>query len=396
MGLFSVHMPPLYGEGSKAFQRLQLEILASSDDESIFAWYNSSLWYDSKGLLADRPEDFSDSGDIVRASIDKDRPPFSMTNKGLRIELFLFPSERENIFYAPLNCVRQNSGDPVALYLDRTPNQTPGLFKNTDEFRREDYLGNVPKRDRGPMPPNRTVLFIKQIPGAAVQDSHYGHYCRKLQFAINLDSTIEERFSLQVGWGDASLDGPPTKQVYEYQNNFRHRKFILTPRTLGTRQNEISADARRQAEQNGESALYIEDYTKSSFVWLKFSKKTFSGFPNSPRRREDSFIIILEAEKSEEHSEDFRPTPTINLLTPRENQQLEHDLRQLMDFGPNWMRRLDRISKTMNSGASVSVALRKSGAEKGLYKLDITTNPYGKLPWPDLATMGSFQPSVYV
>jgi hypothetical protein len=37
MGLFGVNMLPLYGEGRKAFMRLQLEILRMSDDESIFA-----------------------------------------------------------------------------------------------------------------------------------------------------------------------------------------------------------------------------------------------------------------------------------------------------------------------------------------------------------------------
>jgi hypothetical protein len=38
MGLFDVHMPTLYGEGHKAFLRLQLETLATSEDESLFAW----------------------------------------------------------------------------------------------------------------------------------------------------------------------------------------------------------------------------------------------------------------------------------------------------------------------------------------------------------------------
>ena len=36
MGLFGIHMPILYGEGSTAFLRLQTEILKVSDDESIF------------------------------------------------------------------------------------------------------------------------------------------------------------------------------------------------------------------------------------------------------------------------------------------------------------------------------------------------------------------------
>ncbi|KAI6118511.1 heterokaryon incompatibility protein-domain-containing protein, partial [Pisolithus croceorrhizus] len=38
MGLFGVNMPMVYGEGKKAFQRLQLEIIRISTDQSIFAW----------------------------------------------------------------------------------------------------------------------------------------------------------------------------------------------------------------------------------------------------------------------------------------------------------------------------------------------------------------------
>ncbi|KAI5982586.1 heterokaryon incompatibility protein-domain-containing protein, partial [Pisolithus albus] len=38
MGLFGVHMPMLYGEGKKAFRRLQLEIIREFSDQSIFAW----------------------------------------------------------------------------------------------------------------------------------------------------------------------------------------------------------------------------------------------------------------------------------------------------------------------------------------------------------------------
>jgi hypothetical protein len=42
MELFGVNMPLLYGEGEKASIRLQLEILQTSDDESIFAWNDES------------------------------------------------------------------------------------------------------------------------------------------------------------------------------------------------------------------------------------------------------------------------------------------------------------------------------------------------------------------
>ncbi|KAH7407261.1 heterokaryon incompatibility protein-domain-containing protein [Cadophora sp. MPI-SDFR-AT-0126] len=38
MGIFGVNMPMIYGEGGRAFRRLQLEILKTSGDHSILAW----------------------------------------------------------------------------------------------------------------------------------------------------------------------------------------------------------------------------------------------------------------------------------------------------------------------------------------------------------------------
>lgn len=38
LGLFDVQMPLLYGEGDKAFLRLQMEIIRKSNDHTIFVW----------------------------------------------------------------------------------------------------------------------------------------------------------------------------------------------------------------------------------------------------------------------------------------------------------------------------------------------------------------------
>ncbi|KAK1830578.1 hypothetical protein QBC39DRAFT_244656, partial [Podospora conica] len=38
LGIFDINMPLLYGEGHRAFRRLQDEILKTSTDDSIFAW----------------------------------------------------------------------------------------------------------------------------------------------------------------------------------------------------------------------------------------------------------------------------------------------------------------------------------------------------------------------
>ncbi len=69
LGLFGIKMPTLYGEGSKAFQRLQEEILNQTADSTVFAWGTSASLdslreypdYAGTGLLASGPSDFGSS-----------------------------------------------------------------------------------------------------------------------------------------------------------------------------------------------------------------------------------------------------------------------------------------------------------------------------------------------
>lgn len=61
LGLFSVNMPLMYGEGAKqAFLRLINEIMRLSDDHSIFAWTIPVVDDVMHGLLADSPSAFSE------------------------------------------------------------------------------------------------------------------------------------------------------------------------------------------------------------------------------------------------------------------------------------------------------------------------------------------------
>ena len=64
IGLLDVNMPMLYGEGKKAFHRLQLEIIRSSNDQSIFAWGHNSEYVRIGSILADDPSDFKDCSDM--------------------------------------------------------------------------------------------------------------------------------------------------------------------------------------------------------------------------------------------------------------------------------------------------------------------------------------------
>jgi hypothetical protein len=89
MGLLGVNMPLLYGEGKNAFKRLQQELLKGSDDESIFAWWVSRRTRDHAGLLASSPHDFRYSSWVHPFPIDREARPYSMTNKGLQLDVSL-------------------------------------------------------------------------------------------------------------------------------------------------------------------------------------------------------------------------------------------------------------------------------------------------------------------
>ncbi|KAK0703946.1 heterokaryon incompatibility protein-domain-containing protein [Lasiosphaeria miniovina] len=110
MGLFDINMPLIYGEGSRAFRRLQEEIIKISDEQSILAWYwlgepSRSLSWPTlmfHDILAPSPRHFALSGCISMHAYSRPflptwRKTTSLTKEGLRLTVM----------------VRQDSGDSV-------------------------------------------------------------------------------------------------------------------------------------------------------------------------------------------------------------------------------------------------------------------------------------------
>lgn len=95
LGIFDINMPLLYGEGDKAFKRLQEEIAKVSNDQSLFAWglkeRCKSAPKDPR-VLARAAWEFSGCEDVITCdSWHRRHYPttsgFEMTKMGLRIEL---------------------------------------------------------------------------------------------------------------------------------------------------------------------------------------------------------------------------------------------------------------------------------------------------------------------
>ncbi|RYC55866.1 hypothetical protein CHU98_g10343 [Xylaria longipes] len=156
LGIFGVNMPLLYGEGSKAFQRLQEEILKTTEDYTLLAWADTSL--NKRGVLADSPRDFRNGSSsrlsswsynnirVIRASdaqnpgppsskellpidemvlSDTDFAPPQLTARGLRLRLPIIEQylprditmDVQKVFLLFLNCYHQPDKTAVCIRL---------------------------------------------------------------------------------------------------------------------------------------------------------------------------------------------------------------------------------------------------------------------------------------
>jgi hypothetical protein len=121
MGLFKVLMPMLYGEGSRAFIRLQEEILKQSEDDTIFAWKSEFVKskYLYRGLFAHTPAEFpGPEGGLSKfyERLHEHEQPATMTSRGLLIDLpLLLISEEASTYLAWVCCLDQGNIDDSEL-----------------------------------------------------------------------------------------------------------------------------------------------------------------------------------------------------------------------------------------------------------------------------------------
>ncbi|KAJ3576040.1 hypothetical protein NPX13_g3824 [Xylaria arbuscula] len=104
LGIFDINMPLLYGEGPKAFIRLQEEIIKASDDQSIFAWdFVDAHSLNSTTILAVSPNEFAGCGSIVR-DMSAIRCPYSITNLCVAFQLPMIQAAISKTVLVGLNC----------------------------------------------------------------------------------------------------------------------------------------------------------------------------------------------------------------------------------------------------------------------------------------------------
>lgn len=98
LGLFDINMPMLYGEGEKAFERLQEEIIKVSDDPSIFFWQTSEIDHSEyRTLFARSPAEFPRATGWKPKKHRLTDQPYQMSNMGLNITLLMDSSGNATI-----------------------------------------------------------------------------------------------------------------------------------------------------------------------------------------------------------------------------------------------------------------------------------------------------------
>jgi hypothetical protein len=192
MGIFDVNMPLLYGEGHRAFVRLQEEIMKDSADHSLFTWEEPLPLFHGmpSSIFANHPRQFAASGGIVnRRFDDKDRieEDFSSTNRGVKIKLRIRkPIDPHGVvalgevdFLAVLDCrfeepklencwpgltIRRLKGSKSQYTRLEGPEIVPVVFGEVSDAQKQMGVLSVGEADDG-----EWIYLRKKIPGWATR-----------------------------------------------------------------------------------------------------------------------------------------------------------------------------------------------------------------------------------
>ena len=131
LGIFNVNMSLMYGEGEKAFIRLQEEIIKESADHSVFAWEPVDKTSTARrGIFARSPEEFAGSA-AVTSLRDYFSESFSLTNQGLRMKMPFLPGGYDGKFVGLIGC-QDDKGNILGVEL--TSHQ--GVLERNEQLER--------------------------------------------------------------------------------------------------------------------------------------------------------------------------------------------------------------------------------------------------------------------
>jgi hypothetical protein len=243
MGLLNINMPILYGEGKRAFMRLQEEILRTSQDESIFAWDTEGFQTRVLvGLLATSPYHFANCGNVKRKSLpgqfsgfSKSREPYALTNRGLRMDhlilrdLYDTNKSRKEPFRAILACAKDEwaSAGRYQDYLTITIVVGSSNGTHVHAYRFRDTTSAAGSVNMGMIKPHQVTvknLFFEDDSHShwgSLFDSHIvatpqGHSC-----VVNFTNLVDQGYKLVEKWNRYGNNAPVLAQPLSSSPCFR-------------------------------------------------------------------------------------------------------------------------------------------------------------------------------
>jgi hypothetical protein len=175
LGIFQINMPLIYGEGKRAFVRLQEEIISHTNDHSIFCWsWNAGSraddypgWY---GCLAPAPSAFRDSKEFeedrgqarINAREEPDHANYQLTNNGLRINLLVLECMQPDFKVVVFNVRDTQCHKPSLLGVCVQPSQGPWHLARS---RFPNSLMKIPAEWVEGQNPKKMYLYHQRDPG---------------------------------------------------------------------------------------------------------------------------------------------------------------------------------------------------------------------------------------
>ncbi|KAF4630844.1 hypothetical protein G7Y89_g7288 [Cudoniella acicularis] len=192
-------MALLYGEGEKAFIRLQ-EILKEINDMTLFAWQSApSESQKYRGILARSASEFANAGDIVPSPDHRFNEEFVMTNRGLRLNAVPRKGPTEN-HILNLKCqLRENPGQNIGIFL---------IYHGGNGYARDKpYEFAIDKRSK---------WVVSEADGWRIKSIYISKNITQ-QFSVSIDAIRHNAIRLRHGFDSIVINALPTS-LYDAEN----------------------------------------------------------------------------------------------------------------------------------------------------------------------------------
>lgn len=232
LGIFDVYMPLMYGEGDRAFLRLQEEIMRRNDDDSILAWGLGLQIDHFQGLVSDRvktsmtqslggsdllarsPKDFISCANLQYTSGPISQ--FTLTNVGLQIKLPLIPASQQDDslvsewcheWIGLLSCSSSTSSEFLGIPLILTSNEDDSRVQEMTRIQIDLKETSVATIIVGPRAAVKSVPCTIIVPRHGDNTRMRGYFRGHQQIIINESKGPQEGGYQTRNWDRSNITG---------------------------------------------------------------------------------------------------------------------------------------------------------------------------------------------